>query len=142
MLLIEFVRDTYSDIDTFSKVYLNGEYFCEGLEDCDRYLELYPERKVYGKTAIPIGRYKVLYTWSNRFQKPMPELLAVPGFNGVRIHGGNTHLDTDGCPLVGSSRGEHRINNSRPAREELYSRVQSALTMGEEVWCEIRRLEG
>lgn len=75
-------------------MYLNGEFFCYTLEDIIR------EEKVYGETAIDTGTYTVKLTMSNRFKRIMPLLLNVPKFEGIRIHGGNTHKNTHGCILV------------------------------------------
>lgn len=58
--------------------------------------------KVYGETAIPEGLYKLNVSYSPRFGKEMVEVLDVPYFTGVRIHGGNTAADTLGCPLLGA----------------------------------------
>ena len=57
--------------------------------------------KVYGQTAIPAGRYDVIWNVSNRFKRVMPLLLNVPGFEGIRIHTGNTVDHTEGCILLG-----------------------------------------
>ena len=54
-----------------------------------------------GVTAIPIGRYRLIIDRSQRFQKDMPHVLNVPGFEGIRMHAGNTHVDTEGCLLLG-----------------------------------------
>jgi hypothetical protein len=72
----------------------------------DRVRELGPDGKgkIPKQTAIPAGRYEVVLTESTRFKKVLPLLLNVPFFDGVRIHGGNTHEDTEGCPLVAASR--------------------------------------
>lgn len=58
--------------------------------------------KVQGKTAIPKGKYELVLSMSNRFKRLMPEVLNVPMFTGIRIHGGNTHDDTEGCPILGA----------------------------------------
>jgi hypothetical protein len=58
--------------------------------------------KVWGDTAIPAGKYPVAIRFSNRFQKELPGVQNVPGFEGILLHGGNDKLDTHGCPLLGT----------------------------------------
>ena len=104
---------TYRDT-TLGKLYIDRgnclEYVCETLEDAVR------EKKIYGKTAIPAGRYNVVNSFSNRFKRTLPEVQNVPGFLGVRMHGGNTDEDTHGCPLLGMRRDSAtRISNCAPA---------------------------
>lgn len=59
--------------------------------------------KIAGATAIPCGRFRVIIDHSDHFNKDLPHVLGVPGFDGIRIHPGNTPLDTEGCLLVGYS---------------------------------------
>jgi hypothetical protein len=94
-------RSVMANRYTVGRLYVDGKYHCDTLEDTDRRLEDNPGAKVYGKTAIPRGTYDVLITMSNRFKRELPLLKNVPGFEGIRIHPGNTHEDTDGCVLVG-----------------------------------------
>lgn len=56
--------------------------------------------KVPGKTAIPSGTYDSAVTFSKAFNKPLPLIMNVPGFEGVRIHGGNRPDQTKGCILA------------------------------------------
>jgi hypothetical protein len=97
--------------------------------------------KVHGCTAIPVGRYKVDITYSNRFKRLMPILIDVPGFAGIRIHPGNTHQNTEGCLLpglkYGQENGEYMVGTSRVAADRLQSHIAAVLAMGEEVWITI-----
>lgn len=96
----------YTDTDGVRK------RLCYTLEDVVR------DVKIPRQTAIPAGEYKLRITMSNRFKRLLPEVLDVPNFLGVRIHGGNTHENTEGCPLVGTIRNsKDRVSNCAPAVE-------------------------
>lgn len=123
-------RDIFTDKSTTSKIYLDDGFFCYGLEDRDRFLEVNPEAKVDGETAIPRGEYNILITFSNRFQQLMPQIMDVPGFSGVRIHPGNTNIDTHGCLLVGTFRKTDFVGNSRAAYSKLVELIEHELDHG------------
>lgn len=110
-------RKTY----TIGKLYVDGVYFCDTLEDPVREGE-----KIYGRTAIPAGKYDVLITMSPRFRKMLPLLLNVPGFEGVRIHSGNNADDTEGCILVGVNDKPGWISQSRATMTRLMTKLESA----------------
>lgn len=123
-LFRKYKKDTY----TIGNLYIDGTYFCDTLEDTDRglsskdSLQTILKKKVYGKTAIPTGTYKVdMNTVSPRFKnrswaKPyggkLPRLIDTIGFEGVLIHVGNTPDDTSGCILVGKNTIKGRVTNS------------------------------
>ena len=112
------------------------------LEDAVREIPGEPVEKwkQYGMSAIPVGRYQVVLTFSQRFSKELPILLGVPGFTGVRIHAGNSAADTEGCLLVGKGLNQmgNRITDSRSALSELMQLLDDAYDRGEEVWLEIQ----
>ena len=125
---------------TISRLYVNGELFgCNTLEDTDRglsqdmHLEEIKNKKVYGKTAIPIGSYECVYTYSNRFKKMLPLLKDVPGFDGIRIHSGNSAKDTEGCILVGLNLKKGMVLNSREWTNKLVSKMKEAWNRKERV---------
>ena len=60
---------------TVGRLFVDGKFFCNTLEDTVR--DLSNEKKVYGKTAIPYGEYKVVYNWSPKFGRNLPRLLNV-----------------------------------------------------------------
>ena len=88
-------RTWYDEIWTGGIMLVDYAMFGYTLEDPVRFAPKVPE-----KTAIPAGLYEVQVDMSTRFKKLMPRLLAVPGFTGIRIHGGETAEDTEGCILV------------------------------------------
>jgi hypothetical protein len=105
---------------TIGKIYINNQYFADTLEDAVR------DVKIKGKTAIPAGKYLILMTYSNRFKKIMPLLIDVPGFEGVRIHSGNTPEDTEGCILVGKNTIKGQLTSSRLYTRMLYDLLKSS----------------
>lgn len=133
---IKLTREHFNDICTIGSLTIEGDdIHLFTIEDVDRKLTqtddlaTIKDIKVFGKTAIPYGRYEVVMTFSNRFKQLMPLLLNVPGFEGVRIHAGNTDKDTEGCLLVGYQKDvvNNRILQSRPAIAELYMLINEAI---------------
>lgn len=125
------IRDTY----TIGKLYIDGVYFCDTLEDKVRDLNKNGvfdngEKKIYGETAIPYGTYNVKWTYSNKFKKYMPLIENVPSFAGIRIHSGNTNADTQGCVLVGENKAVGKVLNSKNTVNKLYPIIQKACKNG------------
>ena len=112
---------------TIGKLYIDGEYFCDTIEDTDRGLTQtmtdaqIKSKKVYGQTAIPTGTYRVIISYSNKFKRQMPLLLNVPGFLGIRIHSGNTEKDTEGCLIVGKNKVVGKVIESKDTYNKLFS---------------------
>lgn len=112
---------------TIGRLYINEEYFCDTIEDTDRGLNSYmtleevKAKKVKGKTAIPTDTYRVKITYSPRFKKDMPLIENVVGFDGIRIHSGNTAEDTEGCIIVGENKVVGKVINSKETYNKLFS---------------------
>lgn len=140
---------------TIGELTCDGEFECFILEDKVRQPEgetydglsyedasaLVAKWKVQHETAIPAGlTFEVVIDESSRFGRPMPHLLNVPGFSGIRFHKGNDDHDTDGCPLVGAAYnlGETIIHKSAIAFDALLPRLEAALKAGEKVTWEVR----
>lgn len=116
---------------TQGKLYIDGVLFCETIEDEERIV------KLAAKTAIALGKYRVIINDSVRFKRKMPLLLNVPNFSGVRIHAGNTALDTEGCILVGKFSSQGVIKKSRDTFEELFKKLSDAYYHQVDIWIEI-----
>ncbi len=129
---IDIVRDTFTNASTIGKMYINDTYFCNTLEDVDRdllsttTLKEIKDIKIYGQTAIPYGRYEVILSYSDKFKRYLPLLLNVPGYAGIRIHAGNTSVDTLGCILVGEKREKDKILESTKAMTRLLTLISKA----------------
>jgi len=136
---IKIDRYLYTTRTTIGRLYLSGQngaaVFCYTLEDTVRANGI----KVPNETAIPEGIYKVDISMSRRFKRLMPMLYTESnkyeikvggiGFKGVRFHGGNTHLDSAGCPLVAFNYiNDHTIRGS--AEKSLTTKIQEYLLKG------------
>ena len=131
-------RPTY----TIGKLYIDGVYFCDTIEDCDRGLDqklpvaVNKAKKVKGETAIPTGHYQVtLGVKSPRFSQKkqydfckgyLPRLLNVPAFDGVLIHIGNTAKDSEGCILVGRNKEVGKVLESTATFHALYEKLKTS----------------
>ena len=132
------LRSTY----TIGRLYIDGNYFCDTLEDTVRDLNKNGkfdngEKKVYAKTAIPYGTYEIKWTYSPRFKKYTPQLMNVPSFEGIRIHAGSTHEDTAGCLLLGENKKVGMVLNSRATINKFYPIIKEACSK-EKVTIEIK----
>ena len=95
----------------------NLEYFCDTLGDTFR--DLTKEKKIFGKTHIPCGTYKMTLEYSPKYKCLVPLLHDVPQFSKIEIHWGNDENDTDGCILVGKNNIKGRVTNSKNTFENL-----------------------
>ena len=127
-MILRLIREPSIGGATHGSLYIDGHWVCWTLEDTIREIAGQPVAtwKVPTHTAIPQGRYPLIITPSVRFQRPLPLVVDVPGFSGVRIHPGNTVADTEGCILVGADRQPQRVLQSRIAFERLFERLRIA----------------
>ena len=102
----------------------NGVKICDTLEPTWRDYKG-GELKVPRKSAVPEGTYPVVVTKSKKFGKYLPLLVGVPGFEGVRIHSGNTVNDTEGCILVGQNLEKGKVLMSRITLERLMKLIEN-----------------
>lgn len=138
-------REVFTDNSSIGSLYVDGVFECYILEDRDRglsdtmSLEKIAGTKVYGKTCIPYGRYEVDWTMSARFKKMMPILLNVKGYVGIRIHAGNTEIDSLGCLLCGRLKLNDRISESTLATNRLYKKIEAAKKQGQRIFITIEK---
>ena len=127
-MTLRLVREPSIHGATHGVVFVDGHYACFSLEDEIREQPGQPVEawKVDDQTAIPSGRYRLIITPSQRFGRPLPLLVDVPGFSGIRIHPGNAAIDTSGCILVGQGRQTGRLFQSRAAFEALFDQLQAS----------------
>lgn len=124
---------------TIGRLFVNGIYLCDTIEDTDRGLtkdmplEEIQRIKVKSETAIPTGTYQVILNMSARFKRPLPLLIGVPGYEGIRIHPGNTEKDTEGCILPGLNKVKGQVVESRAQFGKVFSLINDAITAGEKV---------
>ncbi|NDV63908.1 DUF5675 family protein [Bacteroides sp. 224] len=129
-------RIARTDGYTIGKLYIDGVYFCDTLEDKDRGLTQnmslaeIAQKKIKRETAIPAGTYKITlevvspkYSTRDAYKfcgGKLPRLLNVPGYDGILIHIGNYPKDTEGCLLVGANNVKGAVMNSTATFKKLY----------------------
>jgi len=91
---------------TVGKLFVNGVYFCDTIEDVER------DVKIQNETAIAKGKYQVIVNQSNRFKRLLPLLLNVKNFEGIRIHNGTDQNSSSGCIIVGENKVKGKLTNS------------------------------
>ena len=114
---------------------IGGGYLCDMLED--HYRDLNIEEKVYGKTAIPYGTYKVILYMSPRSGRLLPMLLDVPHFTWILIHRGNFPENSEGCLLPGENTKKGMVLNSTKYEKLIVKKMKAATKRGEEITIEI-----
>ena len=140
-MIITQKRYLFGDDFTLSRLAIDGIPFTPCgyiLEDKVREIVGMPvaKWKIPRETAIPAGKYSVVIDLSQRFGKRMLHLLDVPGFEGIRVHSGNTSHDTEGCLITGKERDEKNgeVSGSRVALAPLFNRIENSLQHGVPVW--------
>ena len=134
--MLELNRIAKKPLYTIGRLFVDGKYFCDTLED--RCRDFDKEEKVMNETAIPDGIYEVIVNVSARFKRKLPLLLDVPHFSGIRIHRGNTDKDTSGCILVGENKQPGRVINSTGYELRLTELIEKAMLAGDKIMIEIR----
>lgn len=136
---------------TIGRLYINGEFICNTIEDTDRGLtqsmseEEIKSKKIYGQTAIPTGRYKVLMNvvspkfsqkefYMNVCKGKVPRLEGVKGFSGILIHSAATADNVEGCIGVGFNTEKGKLTSIKEAFEKVYSKLSSSK---EDIWITI-----
>lgn len=120
---------------TIGDLSIDGIFFCNTFEDTVRELPAScPDtsrqvpcecnEKIYARTAIPTGTYKVTLEYSPKFKRKMPYLHNVPHFLGILIHSGNTQEDSGGCIIVGENSVKGKVLNSRATFKKLYALLE------------------
>ncbi len=134
---LKVIRSVHNEKSTLGKMFLNGQFYAFTCEDTVRHINGDVTKKIQNQTAIDAGRYEVILSFSNHFQKYLPLILNVPCFAGIRIHGGNTAEDSEGCILIGAQ-GDMKssISNCASKVASLVAALK-AVEKTEKIWIEI-----
>lgn len=139
---------------TIGSLFIDGKYECDTIEDTDRAIsnEMNESeilsKKVYGKTAIPYGKYEITLdtvspkfkgrSWAKFCNGKLPRLLNVKGFDGILIHVGNTEKDSLGCIIVGENKIKGQVINSTVTFKNLYLKLYKTKLTGEKLYLTIK----
>lgn len=138
---------------TIGKLYINGQYFSDVIEDKDRGLttdmteEEIESKKVYGETCIPAGLYEIKMTYSPKFHNKawakltsgkVPQVMNVPCWSGVRFHPANEASELLGCIAPGKNTKKGMVTSSTHYYTVLViDHIFPAIEQGNKVYLEI-----
>ena len=143
MVQFNLIRKYFTEYSTIGELFLDGKFISFILEDKDRGLdsawtmERIKNEKIHGRTAIPLGQYKIIWNHSERFGKDMPLLLNVKGYAGVRIHAGNRPEDTLGCLIPGMTMSTDNVSQSKDATMKIWNIIKIASDSKQEIFIKI-----
>jgi hypothetical protein len=139
--------DTKRGRTTFGEMFLeDGTRLCQTLEDEIRedpdLSTPQNEDKVYGETCFPAGEYELRFRDSPHFGPESIEVVDVPGYKDVLIHGGIDVGSTLGCVIVGDivNKIEGTIAGAklRGVLERIKDVLREAFARKERVFLEVR----
>lgn len=139
---------------TVGRIFIDGVLYGNTLEDEDRGLSdamderTVRNRKIYGKTAIPRGRYKVdMDTLSPKFSKypfymevcqgKLPRIKNVKGFDGILIHVADGPKGAgllEGCIGVGLNKKVGQLSDGKEVFKKIYAEMKKAHSKGEAIY--------
>lgn len=139
---------------TIGRLFIDGQLVSNTLEDEDRGLSdamderTIRNRKVYGKTAIPRGRYTIdMDTVSPKFSKKkfymdvcqgkLPRIKNVKGFEGILLHVADGPKGADlleGCIGVGMNRIKGQLCEGKDVFTKIYRLMKDAHDRGETIY--------
>ncbi len=143
MVNLKLDRKYFKEDYTIGDLFIGEKWFSNTLEDKvrdynnDGDLDDSGEGKIPGYTAIPFGRYHVVVTHSPKFKRRLPLIQNVKGFEGIRIHAGNSPKDTEGCILVGENREKGKVFRSRYYETKLTELLRLYIGMGHEIYLNV-----
>ena len=125
MINLLLIRDMFTENSTIGELFVNGERFCDTLEN--PWLD--NQRNI---SCIPEGEYKVrLRLPRESATRDYIHLLVqdVPNRDYILFHIGNTAKDTRGCILVGQGSEQDVVYNSQLAMDLV---IKEILNLGGE----------
>ena len=122
-ITIQIKRFAFKETYTIGKLYVDGVYVCDTIEDKVRVLNSAKD-KVYGETAIPTGTYNADIYFSKKFGYNVIRLFDVPYFSGIYVHRGNTAKDSHGCVIVGKNDKKGWVSKSTVAMTKLMAAIE------------------
>ena len=145
---LKIIRKYLKENYTIGNLYIDDTFICNTIEDPIRELNDYNhdgdfddegEGKIYGKTAIPAGRYKVKFTYSPKLKRRLPLISQVPGFSGIRIHGLKNAKWSEGCPGVGENKKPGELVNYKYWETIICQVVEKAIKQGRDIFITIKQ---